>query len=200
MCPGSSIALIGAPQGGCSSIGAAVCVTAEATVSLAAISASAGKTAPHAMSEFYNFCRETSFKAIGFSNVSTSGLNGSGNSGRIDCICSNSAMVACQCYTIQLCHVLCTNSCTGSRAILCIMCNGGALYSCITTNGAPGINITCSFVVTQGQTWCVEMCAIHGAVGGTPVSCVRTFINAITPTEGLFCEAASGTDLTVFTC
>jgi hypothetical protein len=200
MCPTGALGLISAPQGGCSSIGNAVCVTAPTPSSLSSLSASAGKTAPHGMLEFYNFCRETSYKAIGFSTVSTTGSNGSASSGTILCICSNPGMVACQCYTIQLCHALCVNSCTGSVARVCVFCNGGVLYSCQINNGSVGVSVSCSFVVTEGQTWCVHMCAIHGLAGGSPVSCSRTFINGITPTEGLFCEALLGTDITVYTC
>ncbi len=199
MCATGALGLCSAPQAGCSNIATGVCVAAPSPASLSSLSASAGKTAPHTMTEFHSFCRETSFKVVGLCNISTSGADGSNNSGRFDCICSNSAMVACQCYTIQLCHALCVNSCTGSRSWICIFCNGGVLYTCTLNNGAAGVSVSCSFVVTEGETWCVSMCAIHGLAGGSPVSCARTFINSVSATEGLFCEAAVGTDYTVYT-
>ena len=52
MCSTGAIGIISAPQGGCSSICAAV---GCASGSLTTLSVAAGKTAPHAMSEFYGY-------------------------------------------------------------------------------------------------------------------------------------------------
>lgn len=182
----------------CSSISCGVCGTLEASTSLLSMGVSAGKTADHGMLEFYNFCRETSYKSIGFSNISRVGTNGvSSTVCSLDCICSNGAMVAGQCYTITLCHFLCSNNCTGSRA--CVQLCGTAInYCCVITNGAPGVSFSCSFVVDQADTVCMINLALHGVVGGTPVSCARTCITSVAATEGLFCKTAGVSDCTVW--
>lgn len=56
MCSSGSLGIISAPQSGCSSIAMAVCGSVTSPpYSLSGLSVSAGKTAPHAMTEFYGY-------------------------------------------------------------------------------------------------------------------------------------------------
>lgn len=181
----------------CSSISFAVTGNNTPPKTLSALSICAGKTAPYSMTKFYGYTNV--FKQVGFCNISRVGTNGvSSTVCSLDCICSNTAMVAGQCYTITLCHQICSNSCTGSRA--CVQVCGAANYCCVVSNGQVGASFSCSFVVSQGQAICMINLASHGLAGGTPVSCARTCITSIAPTMGLFCKTTGCSDCTVWSC
>ena len=199
MCATGSLAIISAPQGGCSSINTAL--GSPAIYDLKSLSIFAGKTAPYSEISFHSFCRETSYKAIGFSNITAAGTNGTASRCTTDCICSNSAMVAGQCYTIALCHNMCSNTCTGSFSTICVCCNSGQLYCCHIANTCTGAHtFSCSFVVTATDTICIMQCAVHSAAGGSCCSCAMSCITSITPTLGLFCETAGCSCCCVYSC
>jgi hypothetical protein len=193
-----NIAIINNTLQTCSSLCASVL---GSTGSLLDASVIAGKTAPHAMSEFYSFCRENSYKCVGLNQISAAGSNGTASVCSTDCICSTSAMVADQCYTITICHCLCTNTCTGSAAYARGCCNSASLYSCTKSNTSSGWStFSCTFNVIQGDTICVMICAIHPIPGGTCCSCVYECIHTVVATRGLFCRAASPIACTIYTC
>jgi len=184
----------------CTSIGAAVCGVAPANSCLSALSIAAGKTAPYTMTSFYGYTQ--TFKAIGFSNISRVGTVGVSNTVcSLDCLCSNTAMVAGQCYTITLCHQLASNNQTGSRACVQV-CGITAPYCCVVLNGGAACNFSCSFVVCQGQAVCIINLAIHTIAGGTPAqSCALTCITSVSPTPiGLFCKTTGCSLCLVYTC
>jgi len=182
----------------CSSIACAVCGTAPSPSCLSALSIAAGKTAPYAMTDFYGY--NNVFKQIGFSNISRTGTVGvSPTVCSLDCICSNSAMVVGQCYTITLCHQICSNTAAGSRA--CVQVCGVAVpYSCTILAGSAGVNFSCSFVVAQGNAVCIINLAIHVSAGGTCCSCAHSCITTIAATLGLFCKTTGCSDCMVSAC
>jgi hypothetical protein len=192
-----SIAILNNTLQTCSSICASVLGGSGCLTDLSIV---AGKEAPHCMREFYSFCRETSYKCVGLNQISTAGTNGTASICRTDCICSNPAMSTDQCYTVTICHCLCSNTQTGSQSFACACCNSTSLYSCIRNNTLGAINFSCSFLVVAGDTICVKMCAIHPVAGGTGISCAFVCITAVSPTRGLFCRATSPITCTIFTC
>lgn len=192
-----SIAILNNTLQTCSSICASVLGDREC---LSVLSIIAGKTAPHCMSEFYSFCRETSYKAVGLNQISVAGTNGTATTCRTDCICSNPAMSTDQCYTITICHCLCANTCTGSQSFACGCCNGVGVYSCTRPNILGAVSFSCSFPVVAGDTICVKICSIHPIPGGTGISCAFVCITSVLPTRGLFCRAATPITCTIYTC
>lgn len=194
-----SIAIISAPQT-CGSICASV---AQSTGSLLALGADACKTLPISMASFHSYVGPATYHAIGFCLMSQTGTNGVSNSvTNCNCVCSNVAAIAGQCYNITLNHCLCSTNCTGGRAIVCLCCNSATLYGCTVLAGSTGAGFSCTFNVHGGDTICIYALALHGAPGvGTPASCVRSCITSISnasPAYGLFCKgAASCTDCTI---
>jgi hypothetical protein len=192
-----NIAIINNTLQTCSSICASVLGN---TGCLSDLSIVAGKTAPHCMREFYGFCRETSYKGVGLNQISVAGTNGSASICRTDCICSNPAMSTDQCYTITICHCLCTNTQTGSYSYTKACCNGSSLYCCIKPHLSAGwSSFFCSFTVRYGDTICVMMCATHPSGGGSCVSCVFECITSVAATRGLFCRVPPFT-CGIYTC
>jgi hypothetical protein len=190
-----TIAIISAPQT-CGSICAAI---GCASGSLSTLSVVAGKTAPHAMTEFYGYTN--TYKQIGLCNISAAGTNGTSSRCSTDCICSNSAMVAGQCYTITLCHTMCANTCTGSLSCIIVYCNGSGKYSCSRSNtNCATVTFSCSFAITSSDTACIMQCAVHGVAGGTGISCACSCITSVAATLGLFCKTTGCSDCCVYTC
>ena len=122
-----SIAIISAPQA-CGSICAAVGV---ASGSLTTLSVAAGKTAPHAMTEFYNY---SPAKDINFCQYYYNGGDGGGNSCSCTCTYSTPAMVSPESYCLCTFYNLCVDFSQSPSALacICITCNGvGVLYCCV---------------------------------------------------------------------
>jgi hypothetical protein len=195
--PASGLLYIISGSSVCRSIcGALACASGD----LVTLGVTAGKTAPYTMSSFYSFCRENSYKCVGLNQISVAGTDGTASSCRTDCICSNSAMVADQCYTVTICNCLCVGTGTGSLAIACGCCNTARLYCCRILNNNPAVNFSCSFPVVQGDTICTMICALHPVPDGFGKSCSFECITAVAATRGLFCRAASPITCSVCTC
>lgn len=197
-----TIALKGLPVA-CGSVGCGVCSTSmPATVSLCSISIAAGKVPPHSMQEFYNFCRETSWKCVEICNFSETGANNTASVFDLNRICLSSSMVAGQCYDLTLCHFLCSGDRTGGYSCVCVYCNAALVYSCGLLYCNPGVNAACTLTMTNGDNVCVCQMANHGVAGlGTCLSCSRTCITTIGATLGLFCKTGTNvSDCTVYSC
>ena len=185
----------------CSSI----CVAVGGSLSnLSALGATANKAAPVSMRNFYNYVGPAAYHAIGYSNISATGTVGTTARCSLDCLCSNPASIANQCYTITLCHNMCSNTATGSRSFICVCCNGAGLYGCQVAAGGAAASFSCTLTATGGETFCFWMCALHPPVGGTGISCAQTCITSVanaSPTYGLFCIGASSCCCcVVYTC
>jgi hypothetical protein len=191
-----SIAIIDNTLQTCSSVCAGV---NYASGSLETLSIIAGKTAPHAMTEFYSFCRETSYKQIGFSNISATGTVNTAARCSLDCICSNSAMVAGQCYTITLCHCIASNSCVGGLACVQV-CGVTVPYCCAVTAGGAAVTLSCAFLVKDTNAVCIISRAAHPGAAGGGVSCAMSCITTIVGTLGLFCKTTGCSCCCVYSC
>jgi len=119
-----SIAIISAPQT-CGSICAAVGL---ASGSLSALSVAAGKTAPHAMSEFYGY---SPAKDVNFTQYYYNGGDGGTLSCSCTCTITSSAMAVGECYCLCTGWNLCVNFFNGSGyACIQITCNGVQVMCC----------------------------------------------------------------------
>ena len=116
MCTSGAIGIISAPQGGCSSICTAV---GCASGSLSVLSIAAGKTAPHAMSEFYGY---SNISALYLSNIYYCDCFelSENMSQSLDCI---AGMTPNTCVGTTYCWCLTKQTGLASSSI-CIFCNG----------------------------------------------------------------------------
>jgi hypothetical protein len=147
------------PGGACSSISTAV---GTGSGSLCALSVSAGKSAPHAMSEFYGYeppskcidLTETYSDYTAYCWVKCASVN------------SSPAMGSEECYCLSLCSYLCACSAgVQNWASICVKCGGnGVLYCCV--NSTEEFNTqTVNLTIYQGDTVCICIAACADSDG-----------------------------------
>lgn len=146
--------------------------------SLCSLSVSAGKTAPHAMTEFYGY---SNYKCIEFNNLSGTPTES------YDEIISSPSMSAGECYNISLSWSLCT---VGSKSNACVYvyCNGTTKYSCAATSDQSCSGTFSTFTIDDNDNVCTCIHACKG-LGGT---CARASISisTVTGVVGSFCKGS----------
>ena len=152
--------------------------------SLCSLSVSAGKTAPHGMTEFYGY---SSVKCIDFSNINNNPTN------RLDQIVSTPSMSAGQCYSISLSWGLCTNG-SHSNASICVICNSTTIYFCSVGEDANCNNTFSSFNIDDNDNVCV--CLVVDKALGTSAKADST-ISSISGVVGNFCKGNNCTYISV---
>ena len=185
----------------CGSIWKAVISGSTLPHTLSELAADACKTLPVTMTNFYNYAGPATYHLVGFSNISSTGTNGTAARCTLNCICSNVASIASQCYCITLCHNLCSNPNVAGFADVCVCCNGSCLYGCRVIGGSTA-SFSCAFTVIGGQSLCYWMCANHPPTGGI-ASCSQTCITSVantSPAYGLFCKTTGCSICCVYTC
>ena len=145
-----SIAIISAPQA-CGSICAAV---GCASGSLTTLSVAAGKTAPHSMSEFYNYVPKLPVDFIQYTTFGTLGV--SSYVYRYYCVNPKPSTGT---YSLCIRGDLCTvGQQSGLWARVCVTCNAVSKYCCcVGFNVCAPLNVWAAFTV--GTTDCVRVCA-----------------------------------------
>ena len=147
----------------CGSIMKAVCSTYTVPQSLSTLSVTAGKTAPHAMTEFYGYA----IKPVDFLCVTCTGngLNGAVATG---CLCSTPAMSAGEYYCANLCWYLSSDADFSTITCFTVLRSGVTFQSCSIS---PGISCSGCFTmcVCCGETTCIRTCA-RVSVGNTGVA------------------------------
>ena len=193
--PSSGILRISGCSQACGSIMKAVAAANTVPQNLLKLGADGCMARPVCMSDFYSFVGPAGGHTVGYSNISASGCLGTTARCSLDCICSNVASVAGQCYCITLCNNLCVNNSAGSCSIACAIYDGASLYSCSLTGIVGGTaSFSCTFVVCGGCTFCLWLCASHPGAPGVCSSCAQIYISNIsclTPTYGIFTRAAT---------
>lgn len=132
MCSSGSLGIISCPQGGCSSIAMAVDGDITGSKSLSTLSVKAGKTAPHAMTEFYGFDGMICVDLYRYSSLGTDGS--SSYVCKEHCLIYSKTRNSPECYCVSLFGDLCTaNQASGSFARIDICCNSSRVFcKCIT--------------------------------------------------------------------
>jgi len=143
-----SIAIISAPQA-CGSICAAV---GTASGSLTALSVAAGKSAPHAMTEFYGY---TSAVDVNFTQIYYNG--GDGSTCSYSCTKPNCPTTAGDCYCLCTYYNLCVDFSQSpfSYAIMCVRCNGIQTHCCCINYSYFCVNAPFSMTVRAGDGVCI---------------------------------------------
>lgn len=187
------LGIINDPQAACSSICNAVfAATGVGSGSLTTLSVAAGKTAPHAMSEFYGYTAPT-WSCIDLLRTNSAGTDGvSAAVLKVHCLRPNPAMSVGQCYTAGISMNLCAiGQAVGSFATLCATCNGVQVLCCTTTNGC--ITVTCNVTVDYNDILliCTGACAFNTACAGAAAAAVC--LATITPVVGFECKGITCT-------
>ena len=133
----------------CSSIACAVNGSAVGSCSLSALSVSAGKSAPHAMTEFYGYSPAPPTINLNIQPISVA----CGPYAICCCGClqpGNSVPVG-DCYFPNYSWQLCASNITPTGAFVCIKCNGTTIYQCSVSSKA----FTCSGTWTTAAR-CVD--------------------------------------------
>jgi hypothetical protein len=179
-----SIAIIDNTLQVCSSIRTSVGL---ACGSLCALSVAAGKTAPHAMSEFYGYTPPVwSCIDVGCVPITEVGIIGSSALvARTLCISTTPTMSVGNCYTLTLSANLCAmGQAVGSYSIMRVTRNNVQIFCCCTSNGC--LTPSSNFIVDYNDAICVCLCAYAaGVAAGNVGSCV--IISAVTPIVGYEC-------------
>lgn len=173
MCTSGAIGIISAPQGGCSSICTAV---GCASGSLSVLSIAAGKTAPHAMSEFYGY----SISPIYFSNIND--VKDVFYSYTLDRICGiqpNTCVGTTYCWSLFK-----ENSATVS---VCIFCNGTCIRGCRVDGTATQLCSGTFAVFTQLSTDNVCICTRARDLMGDNRGQATIQLSSLTQCVGNYC-------------
>lgn len=127
MCSSGSLGIISCPQGGCSSIAMVVDGNISGSKSLSTLSVKAGKTAPHAMTEFYGF---DGMICVDLYCLSSIGFDGSSNYVcKRHCLTYSKTRNSPECYCVSLLGDLCvSDQAVGSFARIDICCNGTRVF------------------------------------------------------------------------
>lgn len=163
--PASGSLSICATAGACRSISTAV---GTGSGSLAALSVSAGKGAPHSMVEFYNYVPKLDINMVGYGGVfGTQGV--SPYVYRSYCLVPTPA--AGQTYVLCMRPDICNiGQQSGSYGQVCITCNLTQIYCCRVTSPTSGCITTPGVLRTIDSTDCVRIytcaCATNTACTG----------------------------------
>lgn len=130
----------------CTSIAQAVSGNVTPPKSLCALSVSAGKTAPHAMTEFYNY---NPTKAVYFDTISSIGEDG------VDvyvckCSCLQAAgrMAVGDCFNAAFCWNINKPATIGPEVFAVrLLCNSIIICSCVVTTKSPAEDYTGTFAL-----------------------------------------------------
>ena len=181
-----SIAIISAPQT-CGSICAAV---GCASGSLTTLSVAAGKSAPHAMSEFYGYMPPAPI-AINFHTIacSVSQYNSYWNA------CTTPIHIAQvnDCYCACIGYSLSVGAASNIQASASFICNGSTLFTCTIAFGIPQSG-SFSYTRCYGDIVCACVRACHTL--GTVTACATISINSITDIVGDYCLGTTLTSIT----
>jgi len=180
------------PQGACSSISTAV---GTGSGSLSALSVSAGKSAPHAMSEFYSYTRP--WKCIYVGGILSSGCGGALLSVyQAGCLVSTPALSAGECYCACIGYSISVYAGNGGSVAAYINCNSVNIFCRLTTTNCTG---SVSFPIKNTDTFQIGICAntpscaCAGCAGGD------MYINTITSISGNECYGGGCTGVHTFT-
>ena len=175
MCSTGSLGIISAPQGGCSSLCAAVGV---ASGSLSTLSTCAGKSAPHSMLEFYGYAGTAT--AIYFSNICEC------YSTDLNCVCG---VAGSNCVGTVYCYWL-DKMAGKTSAAVCIYCNGTAIRCC-SILGSGDCSVSGAFAVfTHDGNDCVCVCTRALDVFGDSYAYSRVALCSLSQCVGCFCIGA----------
>jgi hypothetical protein len=192
------IGIITCPNGvACSSISQAVDGNVTPPKNLCALSVSAGKSAPHGMTEFYNY---SSTKCV---DICTTANNYNSYICWVSgCTCSTPAMTAGQCYCMcSFC--ICIGNGVGSTSVgvacVCFNCNGTPVYNCsYGTVGVWSCTGTFNVLVKCGDClkWYAVACAVVASIA-RPYACLCFPSTAVCSCVGTF---QRGTTYSVVAC
>ena len=183
MCSSGQIAILSAPQAGCSSISQSVEGNATPPKCLQQLGIDAGMTAPIKMSCFYGYAVT---KKISLCSISST-ADGLTNTCACLCIKSAPTMIAGECYCITICGSLNTViQGTTSCAYLCITCNGTSKYSCAIAGNACTAAICKPFVINYGEDYNVIIYAQTANTACSSCACATGYISSISNISGNF--------------
>lgn len=171
----------------CSSISCGVVGIACSPASLAGLSVQAGKSAPHAMTEFYGY---SDIKAIDYGLVSYNGGDGTIGSCRVLCVQSTPSLVAGNAFNmdIDLSMNVPTTSDDYSFAKTCVVCNSTTIYNCTIYNTTGRVDNFVSVDVYYGDSVVIhsEACAGNDIACAGSV-CSEVFSTYLANISGTYC-------------
>jgi len=170
----------------CSSIACAVNGSAVGSCSLSALSVSAGKTAPHAMTEFYGYSPAPPTINLNIQPISVS--CGPTTICCCGCLQPSNAVPAGDCYYPNYTWCLCASNANVTSALVCIRCNNVQIYCCALSGKAysqSGSWITTARRVDSNDLIHIVTCVDRGVLN----DCVRSqlVLSSITQCVGTYC-------------
>lgn len=142
----------------CTSVAQAVNGNVTPPKSLCALSVTAGKSAPHGMTEFYSFT--PTLKYVDFTNISCTG-NNTATARACSSVNVSPAMTVGEYYCACFCLCALSDGTYGQFAIVTADRNGGTY--CSVNVPAPSTCYCCySMCVAYGDTVCITTCAKVG--------------------------------------
>jgi len=194
-----SLGIISVAGSACSSISAAVCGGTGQTSCLSALSVAAGKSAPHAMTEFYSYVPENVVNMTSYLCCNTN-LNAA-CVWKCGCLTYSKARVASTCYNVCFCYVI--NSAIVS-GVACVNIYSGAtqVLSCVAA-GPVSCNGTKCVNVKNADNICFwNLASKSGPFTGCACSCIC--IVSVTPVTGAgvasYCIGSTCILQTAITC
>jgi hypothetical protein len=192
MCASGSLGIISAPQAGCSSISQAVDGNVTPPKSLTTLSVAAGKTAPHAMTEFYGYGGTIPVKLGLVSQSSTSssccvltkvsGITSSSTAVSL-CYCidksagalTSSSCIILRCNSTTLCtismNLVAACVCTGLFSTITVT-NTDVVDVCLVArvnNPSNDITMSTTAILSVGSGFSIGSPSIRTATAGAPV-------------------------------